>query len=82
VAEATQVVEETPQNTVHDEVHRHHPRAAEGMQLNDIANLLSLRFFDLNLLHDYDPTEKALTFRINDNYLVQVRSSEQIQYEK
>lgn len=48
----------------------------------DLANILSMKFIDLNQYQDYDPVEKSISFKLNNRYTIKVKSCENISYEK
>ncbi|KAL4480020.1 hypothetical protein ABPG74_020536 [Tetrahymena malaccensis] len=54
----------------------------QSLSINHIHSIMSMQFVDLQRLKSLNPIDNSITFEMNDNYLIKIRSCEQIKYDK
>ncbi|EAR92087.2 hypothetical protein TTHERM_00106880 (macronuclear) [Tetrahymena thermophila SB210] len=54
----------------------------QSLSINHIHSIMSMQFVDLQRLKSLNPVENSITFEMNDNYLIKIKSCEHIKYDK
>lgn len=50
--------------------------------MHDVQSIMSMEFVDLKKCRQMDPVDNSITFDLNDNYSIRIKSCEQMKYDK